>query len=326
METDGLPYELNDSIDMVAKLVETLEEPVTSGSSYVTGANRLMLLGLALSMNAKDILETGYNTGYTTFTFALSGAHVIGVDNEFEQPALAHIALERAKQFPNVELVQDDALVYLTMAQDRSFDLIFIDDCHWAEYTRMEIHQVRRILRHGGCVVFHDTHFAHIWEVIEEEFPVAWQRVNLPSIQGQSKGYTGRAYMKGRDLGLAIIRKPMAIEDRVALSEGISPGIVGEHGRVQTNFCTSWQEDGHTYNVINNDRNDLVRQHIGILEMHRDKLASVPDEVIQQSYKLLRQYGRYCSGCASQIARNYFKQIGIDTLALAEGEEMLDAV
>jgi predicted O-methyltransferase YrrM len=324
--TESLPYEPNDSIEMIKKLVETFEEPITSGSSYVTGANRLMLLGLALSMNAKDILETGYNTGYTTFTLALSGARVVGIDNEFEQPSLKHIVLERAKQFPNVELVQDDALVYLTMAKDKSFDFVFIDDCHWAEYTRMEIHQVRRILRHGGCVVFHDTHFAHIWDVIEEEFPVAWQRINLPSIQGQSEAYRGRAYMKGKDLGLAIVRKPMALEDRPALYEGISPGIVGRHGRIQTNFCTSWEEDGKMYNVVNNDRNDLVRQHIGLLEMHRDHLAEMPDDVLQQSYKLLRQYGRYCSGCASQIARNYFEQIGVDTLALAEGEESLDVV
>jgi hypothetical protein len=69
-----------------------------------------------------------------------------------------------------------------------------------------------------------------------------------------------------------------------------------------------------------------VRQHIGLLEMHRDHLAEMPDDVLQQSYKLLRQYGRYCSGCASQIARNYFEQIGVDTLALAEGEESLDVV
>lgn len=188
-------------------LLTQLTQTLRSGGVYTPPGNRLLLAALAVSMGAKDILETGYDAGVTTLALAMTGARVVAIDNGYEYTAVKVHAVELLAGYPNVELITEDALVYLASAPADSFDLIFIDDCHWPDYTILEISKIQRVLRPGGIAAFHDTISAGLWEVLYTYFPESWAGINLPSVQGW-KDYAGNEGALGLDFGLGLVRKP----------------------------------------------------------------------------------------------------------------------
>ena len=188
-------------------LLTLLNEPDTSGSSYMPPANRLLLVGMALSMRAKDILELGYSTGRTTLALALTGANVVAVDNHFEDSREMEAVKTLLSGAHHVTFVREDALLYLIGLPAESVDLVFLDDCHWPAYTALECIQLQRILRPGGVAAFHDVLASHLIETISAAFPLPWEIFQLPSIQGWA-GYSGDAELIDRDFGLGFARKP----------------------------------------------------------------------------------------------------------------------
>lgn len=196
------------ALNPLQSLLTQFTQTIHSGGSYTPPGNRLLLAALAVSLGAKDILETGYDAGVTTLALAMTGARVVAIDNGYEYASVKTHAREILQPYPNVELVTEDALVYLVGCLDASFDLIFIDDCHWPEYTRCEILTIQRVLRPGGFAVFHDTLSAGLWTVLETHFPATWPRLNLPSLQDWP-GYAGNPGAVGADFGLGLVRKPV---------------------------------------------------------------------------------------------------------------------
>jgi len=177
-----------------------------SGGLYTTHGNKMMLVAIALTIHAKDILELGYDAGATTLALAMTGANVVGVDNGDEYPEVKVNALERMKDYPNVTLCNMDALLYLQKCEDSSFDLIFIDD--WHDYTHVlnEAAQARRVVRPGGFVCLHDTIVHGLWGAIEEIFP-DWQRIEMPSIQ-DGEMWQGVERYRGQNFGFGMVRRP----------------------------------------------------------------------------------------------------------------------
>ena len=181
--------------------LEQFEQEEYSGGLWTTPGNRLLLLGLAVSMGAEDILELGYDAGVTTEIFAMSGAkRVVGVDNLSEYGGVEPKARQRLSIYPNVELHNGDALDYLHACSDESFDIIFIDDYHGLQHVMAEAQEVRRVLRPGGFAIFHDTIIHALWEAIATVLP-DWQQIELPSMQR-------KAPYQDQDFGMGLVRKP----------------------------------------------------------------------------------------------------------------------
>lgn len=204
MVSEVLSSPTSDGLHPIIKHWEALLEQLTqrkqehSGGLWTPPGNRLLLLALALSMNAKDILELGYDSAVTTMALALSGARVTGVDNLSEHPLTENVAKTRMRAFPNVTLVNSDALGFLTAANDESYDLIFVDDSHDKYHVALEAIQISRVLRHGGLVAFHDTLSRELWDIVDKSYPDVWQRIHFPSLQEN-----------GEDFGLGIFKRPL---------------------------------------------------------------------------------------------------------------------
>jgi predicted O-methyltransferase YrrM len=168
-----------------------------SGGIHTPPETRVLLLMVAHAMRAKRIIETGYDAGMTTRLLADSGASVLGIDNLAEYPAVDKYAREILKDYPNVELLCDDAHQALRGEPSESVDLIFVDDRHKPTHVNRVAWEVKRVLKPGGIAAFHDVKYANLMPVINEVFE-GWQMIVLPAIspEGQS------------DLGLALVRKP----------------------------------------------------------------------------------------------------------------------
>lgn len=184
------------TLNLIA-LLSKFDQPEWSGGSHTAPELRLLLFALAYSLRATRIIETGYDAGMTTVVLAETGAEVVGIDNGEEYPNVKGAATERVKEYPNIELIEGDALEYLRSQADNSIDFIFIDDAHHYNWVLTEALEVKRILRPGGLAAFHDTTECNIWEIIDNVF-ADWQRIELPAI---SPGLS-------RDMGVGVVRKP----------------------------------------------------------------------------------------------------------------------
>ncbi len=156
-------------------------QTVISGGMHTAPEARLLLFALATLIYAQDILETGYDAGYTTEILAMTGANVTAIDNGSEYPEVKAEAEERLSRYHNCRLLHIDAIQYLRDVPDSSFDLIFIDDDHWPPHVKDEIVEVRRILRPSGIVVFHDTEKDETLKRVVNEGLQGWEIMNLPA-------------------------------------------------------------------------------------------------------------------------------------------------
>lgn len=183
--------------ELLDQLLDGLTHKVESGGWHVSGAGRLLLLSLALLVDDGDVLETGYDAGYTTEALCLSRKQVYAVDNGSEYPDVKPLAVQRLEPYNDCSLITGDALAFLREQPDNSYSLIFLDDYHGAAHVALEAQEVRRILKPGGIVAFHDTNSRGLWAVVENIFP-DWQRINLPFVSPSTKD----------DYGLGLVRKP----------------------------------------------------------------------------------------------------------------------
>jgi predicted O-methyltransferase YrrM len=179
-----------------SELLKTFTQVAHSGGIHTAPEARLILFALAVGIRAKDILELGSDAGATTLALSMSGAQVTGVDNRSEYPDVKPTAEAQVAPYPNCKIVYKDALEFLRESPDNAYDLIFVDDDHKMDHVREEAIEVRRVLRAGGFVAFHDTVIHNLWQVIEEVYP-DWQRINLPAISPSA----------GSDYGIGLVRK-----------------------------------------------------------------------------------------------------------------------
>src|SRR3972149_7510312 len=185
---------------LLKELKQSGEAP--TGGSHTAPELRLILYCLAVSIQAKDILELGFNAGLTFEVLACTGANVVGVDNMIERVNVEGVADERLKTYKNCKLIQAEAVGYLRSAKDNSFDLVFVDDDHEPVHVRDETYEIMRILRPGGLAVFHDVYFIPglLDSIVNavREIDASWQRIDLQSPSA----------LDGRELGLLIVKKP----------------------------------------------------------------------------------------------------------------------
>ena len=156
---------------LINDLTKELTQDVEAGGANTPPEARLFLYSLAKMIRAKDILETGYDAGYTTLALAMTGAHVDAIDNLSE------------------------------------YDFIFIDDCHDLEHVKKELEQIGRILRPGGIVAFHDT----IKAGIGKELPNYFKDWNYMQYLHCYSPYEEHLNGTPHNYGIGIVQKPYDI-------------------------------------------------------------------------------------------------------------------
>lgn len=186
---------MTDSAQALRTLLESFTHTFETGGIHMPPEGRLFLLALALLLKSRYILETGYDAGVTTEALSLSGGSTTGVDNEMEYSEIKGEAKIRLLPYTNCTLIKTDAIDFLRASPDSKYDLIFVDDDHFHSHVTEECIEIKRVLRPGGIVAFHDTIYKQIWAIIEEMFP-DWQKINLPCV-----GRLG-------DMGIGLVRRP----------------------------------------------------------------------------------------------------------------------
>lgn len=121
----------------------------------------LTMYSIALSINAKNILELGVRNGDTTLPYLLAAkennGHLESVDineSSFECP----IELKNLWNFYKtdaIEFLQDKVL------QNKKYDLIYIDDWHSYEHVKKELELIDQLIRPGSVVLLHDLMYGN---------------------------------------------------------------------------------------------------------------------------------------------------------------------
>ena len=180
-------------IDMV---LDRFRQEYQSGGRHVPPEMRLFLLMLARLTRSERALETGYDAGVTLDALSLGSKEVVGIDNLSQYWEAEKVAQARLAGRENVTMINQDALDFLREQPDRSFDLVFVDDKHEPQHVSQEAVEVRRVLRPGGIVVFHDTTYHNLASVVGLAFS-GCEFVELPCFSP----------VNGCNMGLMLVRK-----------------------------------------------------------------------------------------------------------------------
>ena len=180
------------------ELLDALYSPnlkqIGHGGSNTPPETRLLLFSLAISMQAKDILELGCDMGYTTRVLASTSANVVGVDTFYETDK--NSAYQLTAPYPNCTIVQSEAYQYLLDVPNGSFDMIFVDDNHDPHHVEQEATEIRRIIRPHGIVAFHDTTYdPRLREVVRNVFHDC-EQIEFPAISP----------LYERDFGITVVK------------------------------------------------------------------------------------------------------------------------
>lgn len=132
-----------------------------------------------LSALAKDkvVLEIGAAYGFSTVVLANAPAkRVVSVD-----PHTGHDSLHALEANLETFSVGDRVVVapfrsdeYLSSLLPGSFDMAFVDGDHTLEFVRRDILAVKRLVRPGGVMAFHDYHEQScpgVTAALDEAFP-----------------------------------------------------------------------------------------------------------------------------------------------------------
>jgi predicted O-methyltransferase YrrM len=188
------PEQAQDAGELLERFLQTEE----TGGIHTPPEVRLLLFAIGVALRAEFVVELGYDAGYTLEALALTGADAVGVDDLSEYSVADTTARERLSKYNNVTLLKKEAIAFMQGLEDGSVDLMFIDDSHAADHVKLEVVEVKRVIRPGGVAVFHDTVvFAHLAEIVRDAFS-DWERLTLPAISMHAN----------KDFGITIVRKP----------------------------------------------------------------------------------------------------------------------
>ncbi|MFC1727952.1 O-methyltransferase [Nanoarchaeota archaeon] len=112
------------------------------------------IYSLAESVNAKNILEIGTSNGYSAYWLAHTKAKITTIELSTDRSGWAK---ENLKDYPNVNLIQGDALDILPELEGE-FDFVFIDAMkeQYLDYLKLILDKLK-----DGCTVVADNVGSH---------------------------------------------------------------------------------------------------------------------------------------------------------------------
>ena len=137
----------------------TLLDMVVNGTGD-SDKHALTLFSLALSMNAKNILELGTRSGNTTLPLLLAAhmtnGHLNSVDIE-QTPFKAPQELVN-----NWTFIQSDAIEFLSKhSTNTPYDIIYIDDWHAYKHVKKELELIDSMVSPSSIIVIHDLMYGN---------------------------------------------------------------------------------------------------------------------------------------------------------------------
>ena len=181
--------------------IERVSQRYVSGGVNTAPEIRLMLCCIAKALRASEVVETGYDAGYTTLALSMSGAHIVSVDNLQEYRDAEQQAKSLLSDIPNIELRNTEALTFLRSLPINSVDLAFVDDMHQDGHVKLEAMELWRILKPGGIGAFHDVKHFGFLPTLRDVFQ-GWEYIVLPALS------PGWAKAPGVDYGIGLFKKP----------------------------------------------------------------------------------------------------------------------
>jgi len=136
--------------------------------AYTAGATEpwtaQLLAAYVRAAEPKVVIETGSFSGETTRVLAEAMSQVQGIGLlftvEMDESRFLHVQ-KMVQEMPfagvGISVYHADALEFLRNAPTESADMIFLDDDHNALHVKLELLEVRRVLRHGGACFVHDV-------------------------------------------------------------------------------------------------------------------------------------------------------------------------
>lgn len=138
------------------QLVNTVIDGVGDSDKHL-----LTLFSIALSINARSILELGVRSGTTSLPFLMA---VDATDGFLESVDINPTSFECPDEFKNRwKFYQNNALDILKIKTEKKekYDLIYVDDWHSYEHVKMELEYIDQMVRPGSVILLHDLMYGN---------------------------------------------------------------------------------------------------------------------------------------------------------------------
>lgn len=121
----------------------------------------MTLFSIAISINAKKILELGVRNGKTTLPLLLAAKINSGKVTSVDINETLFVPPSELKTF--LEFKQMDAIKYLDELKpdDEPFDLIFIDDWHAYNHVKNELEIIDKLVSPRTVILLHDLMYGN---------------------------------------------------------------------------------------------------------------------------------------------------------------------
>jgi len=142
------------------KSFDLLLKKVISGKGD-SDKHLLTMFSIALSINAKHILELGVRNGDTTLPYLMAVNETNGFlesvdlnDTEFICPA----ELKDKWSFTKTDAIQ---FLEKCVKDGKKYDLIYVDDWHSYDHVKKELELIDQIIKPSGIVLLHDLMYGN---------------------------------------------------------------------------------------------------------------------------------------------------------------------
>jgi predicted O-methyltransferase YrrM len=140
---------------MQQQIYQTILERTLNGTGD-SDQHLLSLFSIAVSIQAKSILELGVRDGNTTLPLLLAASYTGGT---VESVDINTTSFQCPQEWQNQwQFTQGDVLEYLQQqaVQGKKYDLIFVDDWHAYDHVRRELELIDQLIKPSSVVLLHD--------------------------------------------------------------------------------------------------------------------------------------------------------------------------
>lgn len=121
----------------------------------------LTMYSIALSINAKNILELGVRNGDTTLPYLLAAKETGGKLESVDINDTVFSCPGELKKYWTFH--KKDALTFLEekLKENIKYDLIYVDDWHSYDHVKKELEYIDQIVRPGSVILLHDLMYGN---------------------------------------------------------------------------------------------------------------------------------------------------------------------
>lgn len=119
----------------------------------------MTLFSIAISINAKNILELGVRRGDTSLPLLLAASITHGVVTSVDINPTEFLCPEEFKE--NWKFYHLNSLEFLKQHKEEKFDLVYIDDWHSYDHVKKELEYIDQMIKPSSIVILHDLMYGN---------------------------------------------------------------------------------------------------------------------------------------------------------------------